>query len=129
MQTAYRSQAREYRHQEIMGASPLHLVVMTYDVAIRACQQQDRARAAQAVAGLRDALNFDYGDVAVGLFSLYQWCLDCIRQDNYAEALTTLRSLREAWAAVEHRLSPEPAADVRADLGAGYITQAQWATA
>ena len=105
MQTAYRSQAQEYRQQEIMGSSPIHLVVMTYDLAIRACEQQERPRALTAVSVLRDALNFDYGEVAAGLFGLYQWCLDCIRHDNYADALKTLRGLREAWAAVEQRLS------------------------
>lgn len=104
MYTAYRTQ--EYRQQEVMGATPLHLVVMAYDVAIAACQQQDLVRAARAVSLLRDALNFDCGEAAVGLFRLYQWCLDCIRQGNYSEALKTLTSLREAWATVEKRLSP-----------------------
>lgn len=125
MYTAYR--AHEYRQQEVMGASPLHLVVMTYDVAIRACEQQNLARAAQAVSLLRDSLNFDYPEAATGLFRLYQWCLDCIRAGDYAEALKTLRSLREAWATVEKNLAqsaqvsvPAPTTHLAVAQPAGY---------
>jgi flagellin-specific chaperone FliS len=100
--------AQEYRTQDVMGASPIHLVVMAYDVAINACEQQDFSRAIKAISLLRDALNFDYPDAAVGLFRLYNWCLDCIREGEYAQALHTLRELRDAWATVEKRLSPTP---------------------
>lgn len=100
----------EYRTQDVMGASPVHLVVMAYDLAIVACEKGDYGRATKAVSVLKDALNFDYANVAVGLFRLYQWCLDCIRQGDYDSALTTLRDLREAWATVERRYMPIPAA-------------------
>ncbi len=93
----------KYREQEVMGASPLHLVVMAYDVAIRACEREDFERAVQAVGALRDALDFDQADAAMRLFRLYQWCLDCIRSGEYGAALKTLRELRAAWAAVEAR--------------------------
>ena len=108
MYSAYKSQ--EYLQQDVMGASPVHLVVMAYDLAIKACEQKDFVRATRAVSVLRDALNFDYGDVAMGLFRLYQWCLDCVRQEDYTSALVTLRELREAWVTVEKRLSPVAAA-------------------
>jgi flagellar protein FliS len=108
IQKAYGMQ--EYRNQDVMGASPLRLVVMAYDVAINACETQDLARSTKAISLLRDALNFDYPDAAVGLFRLYNWCLDCIRQGDYASAMHTLRELREAWQTVERRLSPTPVA-------------------
>ena len=104
MQQGYRT--AEYRQQEVMGASPLRLVVMSYDLAIRACEQKDFNRATRAVSVLRDALDFDYGDTAVGLFKLYQWCLDCIRQDEYDSATNTLKELRAAWITTEKRLTP-----------------------
>jgi flagellin-specific chaperone FliS len=107
IQKAYGTQ--EYRNQDVMGASPIHLVVMTYDLAITACEQEDFTRATKAVSLLRDALNFDYAETSMGLFRLYQWCLDCIRQGDYPSALQTLRELREAWATVERRLMPAPA--------------------
>lgn len=107
MHNAYR--ILEYRQQEVMGASPVRLVVMAYDLAIRACEQEDFTRAIKSVTILRDALNYDYADFAVGLFRLYQWCLDCIRKEDYASALVVLRELRQAWAAVEKRYAPIPA--------------------
>ncbi len=102
-QQAYWNQ--EYRQQDVMGASPIRLVVMAYDLAIQACEKQEFEKATKAISVLRDALNFDYPEVSVGLFRLYQWCLDNIRQGDYPAALATLRELREAWATTEKRLS------------------------
>ncbi len=103
-QKAYGSQ--EYRQQEVMGASPIRLVVMAYDLAILSCEKKDFGRATKAISLLRDALNFDTGETAVGLFRLYQWSLDCIRQGDYDSALQTLHELRESWATIEKRLCP-----------------------
>ena len=99
---------KEYRNNDVMGASPVRLVIMAYDVAINACEQHDFARAIQAVSVLRDALNHDYQDVSGGLFRLYQWCLDCIRKEDYATAAHTLQELRQAWAIVEKRSMQAP---------------------
>jgi len=95
--------AQEYRRQHATGASPVHLVVMAYDVAIVACERSDSHRAEEAVSALRSALDLHQGDTALGLFRLYQWCLDCIHSKDYDGALVVLRSLREAWATVEKR--------------------------
>ena len=94
-------QMNQYRQQDVMGASPVRLVIMAYDVAIRACEQKDFTQATRAISVLRDALNFDFPEVSVGLFRLYQWCLDCIYQRDYDPAINTLRELRDAWAATE----------------------------
>ena len=99
---AYRN---KYRQQDVMSASPLRLVIMTYDLAIRACEQKDFAKAIKTISALRDALDMDYPDVAVGLFRLYQWCLDCIRAGDYASAITTLSELRSAWATTEQTIT------------------------
>ena len=101
-QAAYQKQ---YRQQDIMNASPLRLVIMTYDLAIRACEQQDFAKAVKTIGALRDALDLDYPQVAAGLFRLYQWCLDCIRKGDYASAIVTLTELRGAWAVTEQKLA------------------------
>lgn len=103
-QTSYRSQ--EYRTQDVMGASPIRLVVMAYNLAITACEQEDFARATKAISVLRDALNFDYPEVSIGLFRLYQWCLDCIRQGDYKSVTSSLTELRDAWAQTEKNLAP-----------------------
>lgn len=107
---------KKYQQQDVINASPLRLVIMTYDLAIRSCEQKDFAKATKAISALRDALDLNYPDVAVGLFRLYQWCLDCIRKNDYASAITTLKELRGAWAATEQTIaarqtsvSPTPA--------------------
>ena len=101
---------QEYRSNDVMGANPVHLIVMAYDVAINACEQKDFTRAVKSVTVMRDALNFEYAEVSTGLFRLYQWCLDCIRMEDYASAAKTLRELRQAWAVVEKRAMPTPPA-------------------
>lgn len=100
-QSAYRNQ---YHQQDVMNASPLRLVIMTYDLAIRSCEQQDFSKAVKTISALRDALNLDYPEVSVGLFRLYQWCLDCIRKGDYSSAITTLSELRGAWMTTEENI-------------------------
>jgi flagellin-specific chaperone FliS len=102
LQTGYRNY--EYRQQDVMGASPMRLIVMAYDLAIRSCEQKDFEKAVKTIGVLRDSLNFDYPEVSVGLFRLYQWCLECIRQGDYASAANTLRELRTAWQESEQLL-------------------------
>jgi flagellin-specific chaperone FliS len=96
---------KKYQQQDVMNASPLRLVIMTYDLAIRACEQKDFAKATKTISALRDTLDMDYPDVAVGLFRLYQWCLDCIRKNDYASAITTLTELRSAWVQTEQTIA------------------------
>ena len=100
-QSVYRNQ---YRQQDVMNASPLRLVIMAYDLAIRSCEQQDFNKSIKTISALRDTLDIDYPEVAVGLFRLYQWCLDCIRQGDYASAITTLNELRSAWITTEEKI-------------------------
>jgi hypothetical protein len=111
----------EYRKQQASGASNLHLVVMAYDVAILACERRDMARAGEAVTALRSALDLKQGEPAMGLFRLYQWCLDCIHGKDFAGAQLVLRGLRESWASVEKRQS---AVTARPDGAVSYVSVA-----
>ncbi len=95
----------QYRKQDVMNASPLRLVIMTYDLAIRSCEQQDFSKSITTISALRDALDLDYPEVSSGLFSLYQWCLECIRKSDYASAITTLTELRSAWVVTEQKIA------------------------
>ncbi len=107
------SRSQEYRKQEVMGATPLRLVIMAYDLAIRSCDQEDFETAVKAVSGLRDALDYDYADVALNLLSLYQWILDRLRKGDYAEARKNLVELRDAWMTVEKNLNAGVGSSVR----------------
>jgi flagellin-specific chaperone FliS len=100
-QAAYHSQ---YRNQDVMGASPLRLVIMTYDLAIRSCEKKDFTKSVTTISALRDALDLDYPEVSMGLFRLYQWCMDSIREGDYESAIRTLTELREAWKMTEQTI-------------------------
>ena len=100
-QAVYHSQ---YRKQDVMAASPLRLVIMTYDLAIRSCEQKDFTKAVTTITALRDALDLDYPEVSTGLFRLYQWCLDSIRKGEFESAIRTLSELRDAWKTTEQTI-------------------------
>jgi flagellar protein FliS len=105
MYASFYQNQKEYREQDVMGASPMQLIVMAYDLGIRACEQHDFEKAVKTISVLRDALNFDYPEIALGLLNLYQWCLDCIRKGDYASAAKTLRELRSAWKETQQQLT------------------------
>lgn len=104
MNNPYNRQAKEYRYQEIMGASPVHLIIITYDAAIVACHHHDLVAGTRALAVLRNSLNFQYPE-ANGLLSLYLWCADLLRDEKWDEAITILNELRGAWAQVEQQMA------------------------
>jgi flagellin-specific chaperone FliS len=99
------SQSQAYRKQEVLSATPLHLVIMAYDLAIRSCDQKDMETALKAVSALRDALDFDYAEIALNLLTLYNWCLECIRKREFSQAKQTLIDLREAWIMIENQMN------------------------
>ena len=88
---------QQYRTQQIMGASPMQLVLMVYDVAIVACEARDAQKAGRAVGELIGSLNFDYGEIPAGLFRLYEYSLWELRRGNFLNAAKVLRGLKHAW--------------------------------
>lgn len=101
----YTRQAKEYRYQEVMGASPIGLIVISYDAAIAACRRQDLETASRALSALRNSLNFEYREIASRLFALYMWCSDLAREGKWDEAVEILSELRAAWAQAERQMS------------------------
>lgn len=96
-----------YQQAQVLGAPPMQLILMLYDLALAGCGRRDHTRASRAVTELIAALNFDYEEIAVGLFRLYEYCLGAIRSGDFEVASTTLRSLKDAW---ETALRESPAA-------------------
>ncbi|HRF49904.1 MAG TPA: hypothetical protein PLC98_19900 [Anaerolineales bacterium] len=94
---------QQYRTQTAENASPVRLVVMAFDAAILACEKHDLARGTHVVSTLRDALNFDEEEAAMGFFRLYQWVMECMRHGDWDEAIKVLRELRGSWAEIERR--------------------------
>jgi flagellar secretion chaperone FliS len=92
--------SQRYREQQIISASPLQRMLMVYDAAVIACGQRDLQRTTEALNLLRNTLDFEQGDVSVGLFRLYQFCADEARAGRFDVAADILRGLVKSWVEV-----------------------------
>jgi len=87
-----------YTAQEIQGASPEKCVLFLYDAAIQGCAQNQQDRTRRALTTLMDALDFETGgDLAQGLFRLYEYCLKMVHRSQYDGPMQILKGLRETW--------------------------------
>ena len=87
-----------YRTQQVAGAAPAQLLLQLYDHAIAGALRQDQRQVNAALVELIGSLNFDYEEIALGLFRLYDWCMRRARAKDWEEVLAILRELRAAWA-------------------------------
>ncbi len=115
----YARQANEYRYQEVMGASPIGLIIITYEATIAACRRQDLEGASRALSALRNSLNFEHPEIASKLFSLYVWCGDLSRAGKWDEAAAILDDLRAVWVQAERQMSVSRQAAAEAVFTAG----------
>ena len=97
--TMPKKMVNSYVNNQLMGLSKEQLLLTVYDIAITGCQQQDGEKVIRAISELISALNFEHQDIAVGLFRLYQYALDQVREKKYDEVTTILQDLRETWVA------------------------------
>jgi flagellin-specific chaperone FliS len=96
-----------YRNNQVVGANPLERVVMVYDVAIQSCDQKNLERTTRALGVLREALNFEYPEVANRLLAIYLWCSELARKGKWDEAIGILRELRDAWEEANRQLASQ----------------------
>lgn len=87
-----------YKMQEVMGARPEQLTLFLYDHAVQGCKKRDEERASRALAQLIDSLNFEYEEVAAGLFRLYEYSIRRIKVGDFDVPLQILSELRDSWA-------------------------------
>ncbi len=87
-----------YLKQKIFSASSEQLVSYIYDAIIAACHRKDQERALRGLMGLVNALNFDYKDIAVPMYQLYQYCLEQVRKRKFDEVEGLIGGLKSAWA-------------------------------
>lgn len=95
--TGIRNPSDIYRTQQIMSATPEKLVVMVYDYVLAACKAQDGKKAARGLAELIDALDFDQGEIALGLFRLYRYAMERVKEGKFDEVITILQELKATW--------------------------------
>lgn len=120
---AYAQVANEYRKNAVNTASPLQLVIMLYDGAIRFMEQGKIAMAARQLDKQNESLQraqkiiFELmscldmtkgGEIAQNLFSLYTYVVNELVEANIKDepegidrSMKILRELRVSWAAVE----------------------------
>lgn len=119
----YGKGAQAYRQNAVMGASPVQLVVMMYDGALRFMEEGKRAmaakdldtqntklqRAQKIVVELMSTLNIQQGgDIARNLLGLYTFVVNELVEGNINDdpsrienAMKTMSELREGWARLE----------------------------
>ena len=86
-----------YRKEEYSNLSPVQVIYRLYDIAIRACKKNDRDLSRRAINELIVSLNFEYEEVALNLYRLYDYSKRCIQQGNPTQAIEILEGLRSAW--------------------------------
>jgi flagellin-specific chaperone FliS len=97
-----------YRTNQVMGASPGHLVLLLYDHVIKSLKDSDMRGASKGIVELMSSLDLDYQEVSGKLFSLYEYCLDLVKRQEYDQALKIMTEMRQMWAvAIEQMASQE----------------------
>jgi flagellar secretion chaperone FliS len=94
----YTSAMYAYRREQSLNLTPVEIVLKLYDVALVGCKKNDFMLARKAINELIASLNFEYHDISVGLFRLYDYTKRCIRENKVDEAVNTLQELRDTWA-------------------------------
>lgn len=119
----YNKGAQAYRQNAVMGASPVQLIVMLYDGALRFMTEGKQAmlakdyetknlkfqRAQKIVMELISTLDIrNGGEVATNLLSLYSFVLNELVEGNVSDdathidnAFRTMSELRESWVELE----------------------------
>lgn len=86
-----------YLKQKVMSASPEQLISYVYDVVLAACRREDQEKALRGLMGLVNSLNFEYKDIAVPMYQLYQYCLEKVRKREFDEVEGLIGGLKSAW--------------------------------
>lgn len=73
------------------------LVLVAYRVGLRALRKRDRRLATRVFSELINGLNFEAGDIAGKLLTLYDYSLRLVREGKFEEAESILSELHGAW--------------------------------
>ncbi|MDQ6988794.1 MAG: flagellar export chaperone FliS [Mariprofundaceae bacterium] len=123
---------KAYQGQQIQGAGPLGLVVLSYDALYKAlgrarlsiekndlAQEADHtARAMEAIIELSSSLNFEAGeDISTSLASLYAYMMDRLagsmcsgKTEHITEVMQLVEVLRDGWQQLAQQQSSQQAA-------------------
>lgn len=96
-----------YRKNQVMGASPGQLVLLLYDHVIKSLKDSDMRGASKGIVELMSSLDLDYQEVSGKLFSLYEYCLDLVKRQEYEQALKIMTEMRQMWAAAIKQMTSQ----------------------
>ncbi len=106
---------KQYVEDQLAGLSPVQVLIRVYDVAIVSCVRGDRQRLNRALVQLIGSLNFEYGEISLGSFRLYNYCLRQARTGRFDEVKAILVGLRDAWVQAERKMREESRSSNRRD--------------
>lgn len=92
------AQLNSYRTNSVIGLTSGQVLVKMYDLAVVALMSGDGKRGIRVLSTLIDSLDFEYQEIAIGLFRLYRYCIEEINEGEYEVPTRILRELRETWA-------------------------------
>lgn len=86
-----------YVAAQIQAMSPVQVMMQLYDFAVAACVAGDSRKASAALVELIAALDFNYEDIATGLYRLYEYCLREVKAERFESPHKILSDLRDTW--------------------------------
>ena len=89
--------AGAYAASQTQNLSREQVLLGLYDFAIAGCVARDMRKASAAVVELIAALDFNYEEIAGGLYRLYEYSLREIKAGHFDQAHAVLSGLRDAW--------------------------------
>ncbi len=95
--TTYAASSNNYREQEIQAMSQEELILFTYRLGVRAVRKKDRTMSIRVLTELVNGLNFEAGDIAGKLLTLYDYMIRQVREGNFEEVETMLSDLLATW--------------------------------
>ncbi|TSC52329.1 MAG: flagellar protein FliS [Parcubacteria group bacterium LiPW_41] len=84
----------------IENTTPEQLIIKVYDFAILNCQKRNAQKANESLQVLINALSFQdptTKEISIGLFRLYRYCQDQVKEGKYETAEKVLTELKESW--------------------------------
>ena len=86
-----------YQAAQVQALSPVEVMLQLYDFAIAGCVAGDARKASAALVELIAALNFDYEEIATGLYRLFEYALREVKAQRFEPAQRILSELRATW--------------------------------
>lgn len=96
-----------YKENQVVGASPGKLILLLYDHVIKCLKNSDMRGASKGLVELMSSLDLDYQEISARLFSLYEYCLDLVKKNEFEQALRIISEMRHMWATAIERMAAE----------------------